>query len=84
MKNHRETRKAVESWVELEKQEKVVKALSADTEAVLTEKINNKFTEDSDSDEEQELNHTGEVESAGGRRLMASPLYSDLSGFLAH
>ena len=31
--------------------------------------------------EEEELNNTGEVESAGGRRLMAPPPYSDLSGF---
>ena len=81
MKNHRETLKAVESWVEREEQEDVVKALSADTEAVLMEKMNNKFTEDSDSDDEEEPNNTEEIESAGGKRLMAPPPYSDLSGF---
>ena len=67
--------------VELGEQEEVVKALSADTEAVLMEKMNHKFTVDSDFDEEEEHNNTEEVESAGGRRLMAPPLYSDLSGF---
>ena len=80
MKNHRATLKAVGSWVELEEQQEVVKALSADTEAVLMEKMNNKFTEDSDSDDDVELNNKKEVESAGGRRLMAPPPYSDLSG----
>ena len=59
--------------MELEEQKEVVKALSADTEAVLMEKMNDEFTEDSDSDEEEELNNTGEVESAAGRRLMAPP-----------
>ena len=73
--------KAVEFWVELEEQEEVAKALAADTEAVLIEKMNDKFTEDSDSDGEKELNNTGEVESAVGGRLMAPPPYSDLSGF---
>ena len=72
---------AVEFWVELEEQEEVAKALAADTEAVLIEKMNDKFTEDSDSDGEKELNNTGEVESAEGGRLMAPPPYSDLSGF---
>ena len=56
------------------------KALAADTEAVLMEKMNDKFTEDSDSDEEEELKNTGEVESVRGRRLMAPPPYTDLSG----
>ena len=72
--------KAVEFWVELEEQEEVAKALAADTEAMLIEKMNDKFTEDSDADEEEELNNTGEVESAEGGRLMAPPPYSDLSG----
>ena len=38
---------------ELEEQEEVVNALAADTEAVLMEKMNDKFTEDSDSDEKK-------------------------------
>ena len=42
----------------LEGQEEVVKALSADTEAVLMEKMDDKFTENSDSDEEEELHNT--------------------------
>ena len=73
--------KEVEFWVDLEEQEEVAKALAADTEAVLIEKMNDKFTEDSDSDEKKELNNTGEVKSAEGGRLMAPPPYSDLSGF---
>ena len=84
VKSQRKTLKAVEFWVELEEQEEVAKALAADTKAVLIEKMNEKFTEDSDSDEEKELNNTGEVESAESGRLMAPPPYSDLSGFLAH
>ena len=44
--------------MELEEREEVVKALSADTEAVLMEKMNNKFVEDSDSDDEEEPNNT--------------------------
>ena len=39
--------------MELEEQEEVAKALAADTEAVLIEKMNDKLTEDSDSDEEK-------------------------------
>ena len=71
VKKHRETLKVVEPWVELEEQEEVVKALSAEMEAVLMEKMNNKFTEDSDSDEEEELNNTGgrerlKVQGVGG------------------
>ena len=81
VKSQRKTLKAVEFWVELEEQEEVAKALAADTDAVLIEKMNDKFTEDSDPDEEKELNNTGEVESAEGGRLMAPPPYSDLSGF---
>ena len=72
---------AVESWVELEDQEEVVKALAADAEAVLVEKMNDKFSEEPDSDEEEELNDTGEIESAGGRKLVAPPPYTELSGF---
>ena len=35
-----------------------------------------------DSDEEEEeLNDTGEIESAGGRKLVAPPPYTELSGF---
>ena len=49
---------AVESWVELEDQEEVVKALAADAKAVLVEKMNDKFSEEPDSDEEEELNDT--------------------------
>ena len=71
---------AVESWVELEDQEEVVKALAADAEAVLVEKMNDKFSEEPDSDEEEELNDTGEIESAGGRKLVAPPPYTELSG----
>ena len=59
----------------------MVKALAADTEAVLMEKMNDKFTEDYDCDEEEEKKNTGEVESVGGRTLMAPPPYSDLSEF---
>ena len=74
--------KAVEVWVELvEEQKEVAKALAADTEVVLIEKMNDNFIQDSDSNEEKELNNTGEVESAEGGRLMAPPPYSDLSGF---
>ena len=73
---------AVESWVELEEdQEELVKALAADAEAVLVEKMNDKFSEEPDSDEEEELNDTGEIESAGGRNLVAPPPYTELSGF---
>ena len=72
---------AVESWVELEDQEEVVKALAADAEAVLVEKMYDKFSEEPDSDEEEELNDTGEIESAGGRKLVAPPPYTELSGF---
>ena len=43
--------------------------------------MDDKFTEDSDSDEEEKLENTEEVESVGGRRLMAPPPYSNLSGF---
>ena len=49
---------AVESWVELEDEEEVVKALAADAKAVLVEKMNDKFSEEPDSDEEEELNDT--------------------------
>ena len=66
---------------ELEELENMVKALAADTEAMLMEKLNGKFTKDSDSDEKEELRNTGEVESVGGRRLMAPPPYPDLSEF---
>ena len=72
---------AVKSWVELEDQEEVVKALAADAEAVLVEKMNDKFSEEPDSDEEEEINDTGEIESAGGRKLVAPPPYTELSGF---
>ena len=72
---------AVESWVELEDQEEVVKALAADAEAVLVEKMNDKFSEEPDTNEEEELNDTGEIESAGGRKLVAPPPYTELSGF---
>lgn len=73
---------ALESWVELEEQEEVVKALAADTEAVLMEKMNDKFTEESDSEsEEEKLNVTGKIENARGGRLMAPPPHSDLSEF---
>ena len=67
---------AVESRVELEDQEEAVKAL----EAVLVEKMNDKFSEEPDSNEEEELNDTGEIESAGGRKLVAPPPYTELSG----
>ena len=73
---------AVESWVELEDQEEVVKALAADAEAVLVEKMNDKLSEEPDSDEEEELNNTGEIESAGGRKLVAPPPYTELSAFV--
>ena len=72
---------AVESWVELEDQEELVKALATDAEAVLVEKMNDKFSEEPDSDEEEKLNDTGEIESAGGRKLVAPPPYTELSGF---
>ena len=55
---------------------------SAATKAVLVEKMNDKFSEEPDSDEEEELNDTGEIESAGGRKLVAPPPYTELSGFL--
>ena len=71
---------AVESWVELKDQEEVVKALAADAEAVLVEKMNDKLSEEPDSDEEEELNDTGEIENAGGRKLVAPPPYTELSG----
>ena len=58
----------------------MAKVLAADTEAVLIEKMNDKYSEKSDSDEEKELNDTGEVESAQGS-LVAPPPYSELSGF---
>ena len=72
---------AVESWVEQEDQEEVVKALAADAEAVLVEKMNDKFSEEPDSDEKEELNDTGENESAGGRKLVAPPPYTELPVF---
>ena len=53
----RPVRRSPGSYVE--EQEEVVKALAADTEAVLMEKMNDKFTEDSDSDEEEELKKPG-------------------------
>ncbi|CAM9378802.1 unnamed protein product, partial [Ascophyllum nodosum] len=34
-----------------------------------------------DSDEEEELNDTGEIESAGGRKSVAPPPYTELSVF---
>ena len=40
-----------------------------------------KLSEEPDSDEEEELGDTGEIESAGGRKLVAPPLYTELSGF---
>ena len=49
--------------------------------AVLVEKMNDMLSEEPDSDEEEELNDTGEIESAGGRKLVASPPYTELSGF---
>ena len=58
----------------------MVKGLAVDTEAVLMGKMNDKFTEDSDSDEEEELKNTGDFESVRGRRLMAPPPYSNLYG----
>ena len=49
--------------------------------AVLVEKMNDKLSEEPDSEEEEELNDTGENESAGGRKLVASPPYTEPSGF---
>lgn len=72
----------LESWVQLEEQDELVKTLAADREEILIEKMNDKFTEESDSEsEEEKLDDTGEVESAGGGELMAPPPNSDLSGF---
>ena len=42
---------------------------------------NDNLSEEPDSDEEEELNDTGEIESAGGRKLVAPPPYTELSGF---
>ena len=53
----------------------------ADADAVLVEKMNDKLSEEPDSHEEEELNDTGEIESAGGRKLVAPPPYTELLGF---
>lgn len=58
----------------------MVVALEADTEPAFIEKMDDRFTEDSDSVEE-ELIDMEKVESAGGRKMMAPPPYTDLSEF---
>lgn len=61
----------------------MAKALAADVEAALVEKMNDKLAEESDSDNEgEEVDDMREIEIAGGGGLMAPPPYSDLSGGL--
>lgn len=74
---------AAQSWAELEDNEEIAKALAEDAKEVFAEKMNAEYKEDSDSsdNEEEELNDTGEVEGAGGGKLIAPPPYTELSGY---
>ena len=67
----------------LEDQEDIAEALAADAKDALTERMAGIVAEEIDpSDDEKELNKSGDAESGGGRKVEAPPPYSDLSSCL--
>ena len=71
---------AAQSWATLEDQEVIAEALAADAKDALTERMAGIVAEEIDpSDDEKELNESGDAESGGGRKVEAPPPYSDLS-----
>ena len=71
---------AAQSWATLEDQEDIAEALAADAKDALTERMAGIVAEEIDpSDDEKELNESGDAESGGGRKVEAPPPYSDLS-----
>ena len=70
----------LQSWATLEDQEDIAEALAADAKDALTERMAGIVAEEIDpSDDEKELNESGDAESGGGRKVEAPPPYSDLS-----
>ena len=71
---------AAQSWATLEDQEDIAEALAADAKDALTERMAGIVAEEIDpSDDEKELNESGDAESGGVRKVEAPPPYSDLS-----
>ena len=65
-----------------EEQEEITDALQKDVNDVLVEKLSNTYLEEANpSDDELELDGTGEVDSAGGGEMMAPPPYLGLSSY---
>ena len=72
--------KSARGGATLEDQEDIAEALAADAKDALTERMAGIVAEEIDpSDDEKELNESGDAENGGGRKVEAPPPYSDLS-----